>query len=423
MGRFALFVVFGLTFALITYNHTLKSVMLSSQLEVTNGYTLTQAQNIAQSAAMIKVRQVGQGDESPISGTWEEMGGSYDVEIVQVADTMYVRSTGLFEGNEYLVEVKLAVSDPIWTPDITHAVFAGSSMNMSGSASIIGDVGTNAITANAITFTGNPQITGGLVVGPGGDPEEVLNAPSWKGTDSWVSGGVSSASQPFQFELPPFVDFPPQTNPGGSISLSGGTSSIIKASSIGSSYIPAINISGDNTLTIDTEGNDVTLHVGDLNVQQGHIKFLGDGEVTLLVEDNITLNGSSTINDNSFSEKVMTYYRGDNEVDFAGATTFKSNFYAETANIKLAGSGGLQGHVITGGNNVEITGAAEAISRVIYAPNASVELTGSGSVRGSIVSNTFSATGASTVTFEEDNTTEMPEIKTESGSPNILYWN
>lgn len=436
MGKYAVIIVSTLIFAMITYSHGLKNVLLSSHTQVAQSYKMAQAQNIAQSTAMVAVNNIREDNTSYIPGadqvlyfpdsdnyeSWGDLNGEYRVEIENSGDSLLtVRSEGRLDQTEYLVTVRLNQSDPLWQPNVTHAVFAGSRLDMTGSSSIIGDVGTNAVTAGAVHFNGNPQITGGLTVGPDGDPDEVLEAPDWKGNNDWIQGGLSSASEPFEFELPPFPEFPPQTNPANPINLSGLSSTTLPGSDLVNKYIPEIKITGDNTLTIDTQGNDMELHIGDLNIQQGHLEFIGGGEVTLKIEDNLTVNGSSTLNGPGDTDNLLTYYKGTNEVNLGGATDFNSDLFAETADIKLAGSGGLQGDVITGGDNVTITGAADAISRVIYGPNADVELTGSGSVRGSIVSDTFSARGNSSVTFEGDDS-ELPDIKLEEGETEILSW-
>lgn len=436
MGKYAIIIVSILIFAMITYSHGLKNILLSSHLQAVQGYKLTQAQNIAQSTAMVAVNNIRKDDSNYIPSTdqvlhfpdndnyesWGDLNGEYRVEVENSGDSLItVRSEGRLDQTHYLVTVRLNNSNPMWQPNLTHAVFAGSNIDMSGSSEIVGDVGTNAITANSVHFSGSTNITGSLTVGPGGDPDEVLDIPSWRRKNDCVDGGVSSANQLFEFELPPFPEFPPQTNPTNPISLSGLASTTMSASELKNEYIPEIKITGNNTLTIDTEGNDLELHVGDLNIQQGHLEFTGGGEVTLKIEDNLTVNGSSTLNAPGETEDLLTYYQGSNEINLGGSTTFNADLFAETANITLAGSGGLQGDVITGGDNVTISGAADAVSRVIYAPNANVELTGSGKVRGSVVANTFSAIGNSSVIFEGGNS-ELPDIQLEEGETSILSW-
>lgn len=436
MGKFALIFVSTLIFGMITYSHSLQNSLLSSQMQTTEAYNLTQAQNIAQSTAMVVVNRIRENDplytppldqeyrfpsDENFSG-WAELQGEYRVQIQNQGDSLLVvKSTGRLDQTDYLVTVTMDHSKPIWEPNIPHAVFAGTSIEMNGSSTILGDVATNAVTAGSVYFKGNPQIKGDLTVGPGGDPYNVLEAPGWKGTKGWVEGELTSTNQPFEFALPPFPDFPPHSNPSGSISLSGFSPTTLDGSQLEQVYIPEISIKGDNTLTINTQGKDLKMHIGNLNIQQGHLEFTGGGNVTLLVEENMTLNGSSTINATGDPENLLTYYKGSEEIDFSGRTSFNSDLFAESADIVLAGSGGVQGDVITGGDQVTVRGAADAVSRVIYAPQSDVALTGSGSVRGSIVANSFSAEGASNVVFEGESG-ELPDIKLEDGETRILSW-
>lgn len=425
MGRYALLIVFAMTFALIIYSQGMKNVYLSSQYLVVEKIHSIQAQNIAQSAALMKVKAIDDSnDKSNVANytSWPEMGGDYKINVSEVGDTITINTFGKYRTTEYPVTVKMAISEQTWAPNLSHAVFAGSSIKMSGSSRIEGDVGTNATGSNLVELTGNPRITGALTVGPGGDPSDVVKAPTYTDITTFVHGGVSASSQEQVFDLPPFYEFPDHTNTLPPITLQYNSKKDYTASELGS-YIPSINISGGWTLNIDTEGQDIVLHVGDFNISQGFINFTGGGKVTLLIENNFTFSGSSRLNDGGDVSDVMTYYKGTNELNIPGATKFNSNLYAESAEITLSGSGGLQGSIVTGGDKVTVSGAADALSRVVYAPNADVLITGSGSVKGSVVAKTFDASGAAEVIFESDSEYEIPDISLQNTKPVIVYWN
>lgn len=430
MGRYALILVFAGTFALLVYSQGLKNAYLTSQHRVVNKINTIQAHNIAQSAAIIKVKQIIEGsDYTSIEGEWSEeifgqYPGEYEVQITQAGDILTVLSSGKYGNVPSTVEVKMQINatEQVWQPNLSHAVFAGSSIKMSGSSRIEGDVGTNSTNAGAVEMAWSTVITGSLSVGPGGNPDEVLKAANHN-VNASVHGGVTAASQEQVFELPPFYEYPSQANPLEPISVNWEGPFKLKASEL-NSYIPSISISGSYTLEIDTEGEDIVLHVGDFNISQGHLKFKGGGKVTLLVEDKFTFGGSSTLNNDGDISDFMTYYKGNDDINIAGATNFNSHFYAETADVTLSGSGGLQGSIITGGDKVTISGAADAISRVVYAPNADIKITGSGSVKGSVVAKTFDASGAAEVIFESDSEYEIPDISLQDQitKPVIVYW-
>ncbi|MEX0660453.1 MAG: hypothetical protein WEA58_11270 [Balneolaceae bacterium] len=438
MGKYAVLLVMAMTFGLITYGHALRNNLLQSESRIVEEYGINQAKNTSQSMAMLAVQKIGNPDDDeftpevdqtmyiPEGGgfePWEELGAEYRIEILNQGDSLLVMDTySVFDGFEYMVSVTFNRNTPIWNPELSHAVFAGQSVDLEGSASINGDVGTNAITANSVNLKGSTTITGGMQIGPGGLSDETVNIDDWADQDNVVNGGISNLPSELDFELPPFPDFPPMTNIGSNIAISGGTGGSMPPGSFDNLYIPEISVRGNNTLTIDTGGEDRTLHVGNLNVQQGHIEVIGGGELTLMIEDNITLNGSSTINENGDQGNVKTNYKGTNEVDFGGATSFNGSLFAETANINLNGSGGIQGHIITGGTNVDIMGAAEAISRMIFAPNADIEIGGSGSVRGAIVADSFRGFGNASVIFDDDFDSEMPEFPAGEETYEVASW-
>lgn len=110
-------------------------------------------------------------------------------------------------------------------------------------------------------------------------------------------------------------------------------------------------------------------------------------------------------------ETTFVYYRGSSTLDFAGSTTFRGGVYAQTANVRIVGSGGIQGNIITGGSSVEVFGNAEANSRVLFAPNAHVQLTGSVRIRGAVVANRFTATGNTRVFFATEFDDAFPEMR------------
>lgn len=440
MGKYAIYIVFALTFALINYSQGLRKVQFMSDTRIVDSYSSNQAQNIAQSTALSVVNRIQKHDDEtlipdvdesfifPQDGVsfqqWNDMSGSYRLNISNLGDSLLVVQTiGRFEDENYPVNVTMGLSNALWEPNLTHAVFSEEGIDLTGSSAIFGDAGTNSVITGAVAMNGNPRIQGALSVGPGGLPDDILDMPNWANQDVWVPGGVTSLAQPLEFELPPFPAFQPIINPGSSISLSGSSSLNVPGTMIDNVYIPEINIQSNTVLTLDTQGQDITIHVGNLNIQQGHFNIIGGGNVTFNVEDNITLNGSSTLNSNGAGSKVSTYYKGSNKLNFAGNTNYNSSMYAETADIQIAGSGGIQGHIISGGNKVEVTGNAEAISRVIFAPEAAVELSGSGRVRGAIVSKSFKAVGNTRVFFEDEFEDDLPEFLLSDGEIVMLHWN
>jgi len=222
------------------------------------------------------------------------------------------------------------------------------------------------------------------------------------------------------YELPEFIEYPAKITYLPPINMTWeNTGTTLSPADYDGKYIPSLNISGGWTLNIDTGSEDRVLHVGDLNIQQGHVNIVGDGKITIIAENGLEFNDSSTFNSGGNQNKVFTYYGGVDELNFAGATNFNGSVYARDADIRIGGSGGIQGHIITGGDDVTINGAAEAISRALFAPNAHVSLTGSASVTGSIISNSFSAVGNARVYFSSDFDESLDELRLEHSGEGV----
>ena len=64
--------------------------------------------------------------------------------------------------------------------------------------------------------------------------------------------------------------------------------------------------------------------------------------------------------------EIYLYYKGNFPVNPSGSTKIVGCLYAEKADIVISESGGITGHIITGGENVSIIGDAEANVRALY---------------------------------------------------------
>jgi hypothetical protein len=419
--------VLALSFSLMLYSAGLRTTFFSAESESIRNFGQNQARNIAQSAAAIAVEKILDEDDEdlnpesdetlqfPLSLSafepWVQMQGSYRYTIQNQADTLIiVRSTGRYENTSYTVEVTLEMGSDEWEFQPRRAVFAGTRINLEGSARIRGHVATNATGVGMVNMGWSTQIDSSLAIGPGGVP--VLTVINPRPGNTNIGEGITTLTREETYPMPEFPDFPSAASVAASITVSGGGGVVTYShTDFEGYYIPEIRIQGNRTIRMNVGNEDRVLYVGHLNIDQGHLEITGSGSLTIFVANNITLNGSSTLNRHGTPEQVFTFYKGASELSFAGSTTFKGGVFAETANIRIGGSGGIQGNIITGGSSVEIFGNAEANSRVIYAPNAHVQLTGAGRARGAIVSDRFSAIGAATVTFTSNLDAEIPPLK------------
>jgi hypothetical protein len=430
----------AMTFGMITYTQLVQRNLFMAETTLVEDYNASQAKNISQSIAKLaiaKVKDPGDDEFSPSKNStikvpsngfqeWNLMEGSYSLELENLGDTVLViTATGKVDEETYTHNIRLRKLDPIWNPEMPWAVFAGSSIDLSGSARLEGDGGTNATNAGAVQLDWSTRITGSLLIGPGGIPLTTVSQGNIISGN--VDGGISTLSQEMSYELPKFIEYPAKTNVRPTITLDWQNNGmVLSPGDYDGSFINQINIPSNYTLNIDTGGEDRILHVNELNITQGHLNVTGEGKLTIIAENKLILNGSSTLNSTVSADEgteVFTYYGGSDKLSFGGATEFNSDIYAKDAEIEITGSGGIQGHIITGGNKLTISGAADAVTRALFAPNADVVMTGSGKLTGSIVAKTFTASGAALVDFSNEFDETIPVlVSQENTGYKIAYW-
>lgn len=148
------------------------------------------------------------------------------------------------------------------------------------------------------------------------------------------------------------------------------------------------------------------------------INKYGSGKLILYISDKFDLSGSGKVNENGNPEDVYLYYSGNHTLNPSGSTKFVSNVYVEKADIEISGSGGITGNIISGGNNVIISGDASAIVRALYAPNAVIKYTGSGKTRGAVIGKDIEMSGGTSIIYDESVKHINPEdlgFETEKG--------
>jgi len=215
-----------------------------------------------------------------------------------------------------------------------------------------GDVGTNAITAGAISLSGNAKIYGDAMVGPGGNPAT--------GVTTCGNAMVVAPGQKLAADEP--KDMTPMSDPGGGTNLPAWNISADDTLSAGTYRLPGINISGTATATIS---GDVTLYV------TGNISISGNGRLIIPAGSSLTIyaSGSVSISGNGISN-ATSYPRN---LQIYGTSTCNS--------FSVSGNGNLYG--------------------AIYAPLATVSVTGNGDIYGSVIGRTIAIPGNGNVHYDE----------------------
>ena len=277
------------------------------------------------------------------------------------------------------------------------AVYVNKTINLSGSATIHGNVGTRA-NNGSVKLTGGAKVTG----------EIFYDVPDFMG-------------------LPPFPNIPTYSIPPDRIFKESewNKTDLIKDGKLlinnwmtngytlnmseigdkdGNVQFEEILLGSSNNLIINVGEKDREIVVKHLNVLNGHIQIIGKGTLTIYVKDTITMGSGSTINSNTKDvDKLKVFQKGDSEITLAGDQKIYGSLYAEKANITISGGGGFQGDIYTGGTEVNVNGGAGVISQLFLAPNAKFTLAEGGKIKGLIIADSFVGSGGVSVTYNELN--------------------
>lgn len=365
-----------------------------------------------------------------------------DVESTDDSRIYTIISTGDIDGISRQVvqkiEVKYSKSNEILAD---MAVFADGEINLSGSGEIIGPVGTNLTSPNAINISGGGGVRiQGDCYFPEGASEDALNVADW------ITKPNMKTTPKRNYQLPEFPEFPsfskldplPIEKNGNTFYLIDNQGDITVDWWVDdgyvlelnrNAYIPNINVKSYKKLTIKADTN-IKLVVDDISIN-GFIDFIGNGKVTLYVKNTINL-GSKALNEksqgeteNQAIEQLTIYYKGTEKLTVGDDAKVYASLYAETAQVKLTAGSGYMGHIFTGSTEpLEISGAADAISRIIYAPFAPVLCTASGKVEGSIICKSIEVSGDGEIKFvASDEYADIPFEVKNPGEKNLLIIN
>jgi hypothetical protein len=360
-----------------------------------------------------------------------------DVEKTEDSKIYTLLSTGDIDGISRQVVQKIEFKYPNEIlADM--AVFADGEIHLSGSGKIIGPVGTNLTSANAISIEGG----GGVRIQgdchfPEGASEEAIS----------VAEGITKPNMKTtpkrNYQLPDFPEFPsfskldhlPIEKDGNTYYLIDNQGDITVDWWVDdgyvlelnrNAYIPNINVKSYKKLTIKADTN-IKLVVDDISIN-GYIDFIGNGKVTLYVKNTINL-GSKALNEksqgeteNQAIEQLTIYYKGTEKLTVGHDSKVYASLYAETAQVQLTAGSGYMGHIFTGSTEpLEISGDADAISRIIYAPFAPVLCTASGKVEGSIICKSIEVSGDGEIKFvASDEYADIPFEVKNPGEQNLL---
>lgn len=242
-----------------------------------------------------------------------------------------------------------------------YAAFGASSVALSGNAKIDsynsdlgpygginkysnGDVGTNAVSAGAITLSGNAKVYGDAGTGSGGTVVTNGNAA--------VIGSVTDDRNE---TLAPVI-IPSGLSglsSGGSLSKSGNNSFTLS----GSHKYTSLSVSGNAQITISGK---VELYLTGSNALSisgnGKIIIPSGGELLIYSDGVCIISGNGVVNQTSLPKNMLIYstYTGNNGVSFSGNSNLHAAIYAPGTGISNTGNSDIYGSVI--GKKITVSG-------------------------------------------------------------------
>ncbi|EYE89727.1 hypothetical protein Q428_01350 [Fervidicella metallireducens AeB] len=349
--------------------------------------------------------------------------GKFQIKINKQSEKIIIESTGMIEDGKYdngtvkyVAEKVTAVLQKESTNTISKvetAVYGETGLYIKGKVS--GDIGTSSSNAGAIEFDWGTSFNGTVYIPSGADKSKVIKVPK----NFNINPVVKTFDVIPTYPKPVLPSFPENLSNKGSILLQGAQSKTIE----GEGYYSNITIKSNNILTINTKSGDNIIRIGQLNVEQGHIKVTGSGRLLIYVDDFIKLKGS--LNGGGDKNKVIFYCGEKGTLYITGETEINGSLYLGETNLSITGSGKVSGDIVTSGTSITITGSGLVEPKVIYAPNANIELSGSGTVKGAVIGKSVSMTGGSEIVLNGGIEIQIPiETVSQEGKATYkqIYW-
>ena len=302
-------------------------------------------------------------------------------------------------------------SPDYYTYDV--ALFSLGPITLEGSGRIDGAAGTNTTEPGSINFGSSTGISEDLMISPNANKDTLFTFANNRSLENHVNH-LEVMEKEREYPLPDYPEIPSLTH-RGSIELQWNYHDITIDQD---GYYDEIK-TNSYTMNIDVGNGIRTLVVKNL-YDSGKINVVGSGKLLLFVTNKFSLGGDGKFNPQGDDRSVMLYYSGSSTFQVAGACKLKGCVYVQHADTDITASGGVTGHVISGGEKVNITGASFADVRVIYAPNAYVFVGGSGSVKGAVIAKKCKVEGGSYIKYDAGATlNDAPGIGSGSSPPQV----
>ncbi len=204
-----------------------------------------------------------------------------------------------------------------------------------------GDVGTNATGPDSIHLDSNARVNGDAFAGPGADPDEAITTDS----NADITGQETALSSP----VVPISMVPPVLPLYSAINLNGNNTLTISTSG----KYPSITLNSNSELIINSS---VTLHVtGGVELNSNSEFTITNGaKVEIYIDGWLVLNSNTQVNNLSQdptklliygTDNMTTQPNGDPGVEYNSNSDFFGLIYAPTADIDIDSNAGVFGAV------------------------------------------------------------------------------
>lgn len=180
-------------------------------------------------------------------------------------------------------------------------------------------------------------------------------------------------------------------------------------------FIDNIEITGNRVLNLIANDGTYNVVVNNLNIPQGSINILGNGQVNLFVLNEVNFGGGSTINKNGSISQLNFYYFGSSPFELSGNQSINGSLFNDVASISLGGSGSVTGSIVSrAASSITIQGGFRN-NVLIYAPNADFNFL-NGRISGVVLANSFRITGGATLEYKDFELFNFPFLSNTSNS-------
>jgi len=204
--------------------------------------------------------------------------------------------------------------------------------------------------------------------------------------------------------MPKLPKFPENLPDGGSI--------INNATIEQDGFFESVSVSTpEHILTIDARQGDRIIRIGSLNIFNGKIQVIGEGEVSIFVDRVQRLKGYIECDN---PESVVLYCA---ETDFkiGGDSRINTSLYLGDAEVTIGNGSVINGDIITTGGSITVEGDVSVgggldshIRGVIYAPASNILIKNSAKVYGAVIGLQVTLTGDPLIEYDTSVSLKVP---------------